>query len=124
MNEASGVRLRTLNMLHRPGQQNTQQIHLATLNVRGIRNPEKQLRLLDAFQRSPLQVLCLQETWHDLRTASLFTDLARSLDLQLVISTPKDEAGAGVAILCKADQVQPLSQRLWSDTLIAAKVKI
>ena len=51
-------------------------IQLATINVRGLRDPLKVKRLTQRFACSNLDIICLTETWHDHKTAEYIKDLA------------------------------------------------
>ena len=66
--------------------------------MRGLRRPETQARVVAAFLRSDVDVLCLQETWLSKDCLETFP---KSPEFRLLTSPPKQARGEGVAILVK-----------------------
>ena len=75
-------------------------IRAASWNVRGLRDPKKRKKVLEAFTNSDRDVLCLQETWLSKQT---LTDLKEGTGHRVFASAPRkgDVRGQGVVTLVK-----------------------
>ncbi len=50
--------------------------------------------------------------------------VARSLNVKLLLSPPREERGAGVAILMKANELNPYLPQLWDSNVILGRATI
>ena len=104
-------------------------IRIASWNVRGLRNLQKQQAVLRCFQEEDLDILCLQETWLNRASCLEWEDNVRKEELWSFSTTQKsnDTKGEGVTVIVRKRHivnVQVMLKQHWADNSVALLIHV